>query len=78
MKKTLFYVLLVLIGYFLGNILPARNMLAPQHKLRFTADYVIKAGTVVRQRRPFIRDLVEPIEIDIFKSNPYPQLQIAD
>ena len=78
MKKALVFIPLVLTGYILGSVFPLENLLEPQRRVRFTADYLIKAGTEAKQRRSFIMDLIYPVEIDFFKSNPHPQLQLVD
>ncbi|MGZ3742311.1 MAG: hypothetical protein ACXVB1_18785 [Pseudobdellovibrionaceae bacterium] len=76
MKKIFFSMSLLMVGYLLGNFISLKDVLSPKYQVRFTKDYIIKAGTLAKQRHEFIRDILSPVEIDIYASKPYPDLVV--
>ena len=77
-KKFYFSFLFILIGYVFGSIFPPNKIIEPQQRVRFTADYVIKAGTEATRRRSVMKDLVTPIEIYVQQNNSKPILKVIE
>jgi len=75
-KKYLRAVILVVVGYILGSALPIFSLLSYKNKVRFTADYLIKAGTIGEKRHSrILGDIIYPIEIQFAGVHPYPALE---
>lgn len=69
-------IVLVIVGYIIGNWIPFNDILFPKTKIQFSEDFVVKAGTLAQQRHFQGSVSGIPIEVYLDEQNDFPKFKL--